>query len=300
MLNKIIVENHLGDALSLDLANPYEVGIAITDITGLGPGKAEVGIITIANLDGGRVNSVRMPTRNIVITLEIIGYNVDEIRHIVYKHFPIKKTIVLSFDTDERQSQILGVVESNEPVIFSSKQKIPISIVCPIPWFHAIDMQTTLFSGIEPLFEFEFENYDSETGNLEFGEIYNSTEKSVYYNGDVDVGLKMTIHAVGSAGNVTIYNSETREFVKLDSAKLTALTGSGIKNGDDIIIQSVTGSKSAYLLRDGTYTNIINCLDKGSSWFVLVKGDNLFAFSAETGTENLQFTVENQILFEGV
>ena len=54
------------------------------------------------------------------------------------------------------------------------------------------------------------------------------------------------------------------------------------------------------LLRNGLYTNILNCLDRDSDWFQLSKGDNLFAFVAEEGTSNLQFRIQNKIVYEGV
>ena len=54
------------------------------------------------------------------------------------------------------------------------------------------------------------------------------------------------------------------------------------------------------LLRNGIYTNILNALDQQSDWFSLSKGDNAFAYTADTGASNLQFQIANQIAYEGV
>lgn len=54
------------------------------------------------------------------------------------------------------------------------------------------------------------------------------------------------------------------------------------------------------VLRNGIYTNILNCLDKDSDWFQLSKGDNIFAYVVEEGTTNVQFKIENRTAFEGV
>jgi hypothetical protein len=78
------------------------------------------------------------------------------------------------------------------------------------------------------------------------------------------------------------------------------MTGSGIVFGDDIIISTVRGQKYIKLLRNGEYTNILNCLDMDAEWFQLTKGDNIFAFTADSGSTNLQFRVENQTIYEGV
>lgn len=63
---------------------------------------------------------------------------------------------------------------------------------------------------------------------------------------------------------------------------------------------TVKGKKSITLLRNGKTTNILNCLDKNADWFQLAKGDNVFAYTAEEGSTNLQFKIENRVIYEGV
>lgn len=105
---------------------------------------------------------------------------------------------------------------------------------------------------------------------------------------------------IGEASNITIYNTGTREVMRIDTDKLEKFTGSGIIAGDEIIICTVKGNKSITLLRNGKTTNILNCLDKNADWFQLAKGDNIFAYTAEYGSTNLQFKIENRIVYEGV
>jgi hypothetical protein len=54
------------------------------------------------------------------------------------------------------------------------------------------------------------------------------------------------------------------------------------------------------LIREGVSYNILNCLDKNTDWFTLAKGDNIFAFTADSGVTNLQFRIENKVIYEGV
>ena len=105
---------------------------------------------------------------------------------------------------------------------------------------------------------------------------------------------------MGEAKGITIYNTGTREIMSIDTEKIKALTGSGIVAGNDIIISTVRGSKSIRLLRQGVYTNILNCLDKNASWFMLSNGENTFAYTAEEGIWNLRMTIENRILYWGI
>ena len=88
--------------------------------------------------------------------------------------------------------------------------------------------------------------------------------------------------------------------MKIDTNKIKNITGKGLVASDDIIINTTKGNKSITLLREGVSYNILNCLGKNPDWFTLTKGDNIFAFTAETGITNLQFIVENKIVYEGV
>ena len=136
--------------------------------------------------------------------------------------------------------------------------------------------------------------------SFEMGVLVNNTEKALFYDGDADVGLKIFIHAIGEASNLTIHNLTNNEQMTIDSSKLIKLTGSDIVEGDSITIETVRGYKSITLLRDGIHTNILNCLTKDSDWFTLSQGDNIFAYRADTGSTNLQFRITNKIVYSGV
>ena len=157
-----------------------------------------------------------------------------------------------------------------------------------------------MFSGFEPMFEFPFKNDSLSEPLIEFGRIMNLKESTVYYTGDAPAGVNIFIHALGSVGNVTIYNTGTRDIMKIDSVKLETLTGYPIKAGDDIIINTVKGQKSITLIRDGIATNILNCLDRTADWFQITKGDNLFTYRTDIEVTNLQFEITNKVLYEGI
>lgn len=301
MIKSITVTNYLGDSLKLELARPELSGLAITSVTGLGPGKANINTTDISTTDGGLYNSARVPVRNIVISLLFLWKNtIEEARHLTYRYFPIKKKVTLLIETDLRKAQIEGYVESNEPTIFSNSEGTDISIVCPDPFFYSVEKSTTVFSGIDPMFEFPFSNEATTEPLLIMGEIQNVTDRIIRYDGDAETGVTITIHAFGPATGIAIYNTGTRETMRIDTDKLALFTGAGVTAGDDIIICTVPGRKSITLRRNGVETNILNCLDRDSDWFKLVKGDNVFAYTVETGSTNLNFSIENNIVYEGM
>ena len=300
MIKKITVTNYLGDSITMDLARPELSGFVVLSVTGLGPGKANINTTDMSNADGSIFGSAKLPQRNIVLNLKYLWKDsVEDVRHLSYKYFPIKRKVTLTIVADNRHVAIDGYVESNDPYIFNKDSWTAISIICPDPYFHSVGddgVNVTVFSGVESMFEFPFAIEDP----VEISRINKLTNQVVVYNGDAEVGITISIHALGSASNITIYNSGTREMMKIDTTKLATLTGSGITAGDDIVICTEHGKKSITLIRDGVHTNILNCLDRSSSWFKLSRGDNVFGYIADSGSENLQFSIEHRTLYEGV
>lgn len=303
MIKSVTITNYLGESVKIELADgDPEHGMIIQNITGLGPPKANVSMTDLATMDGSLFNSARVEKRNIMIYMYFsFAPTIEDSRQRTYKYFPIKKPLKFVIETDNRLVETTGIVEINELDIFSKEESNQISLVCDDPYFYSAGgNNVTVFFGTEPLFEFVFSNESLDEPLLEFGSIENETEKNIYYDGDSEIGVTITIHAIEEAGNITIYNTGTREMMKIDVEKIKELTGYGIIAGDDIIITTVRGNKTIELFRNGKYTNILNALDKMSDWFQLTKGDNIFAYTAEYGSENLQFKIENQIIYEGV
>lgn len=307
MIYSLAVTNFLGDRIRLELGKPENTGFLVKSITGLGPVKANVNTTEVATNDGSMFNSARLSQRNIVIEMvfvnSIYGEDIEEIRQKSYKYFPIKKNVELVIETDNRYVRTTGYIESNEPDIFSKQEGAQISIICPDPYFYSVSEDgdnVTDFYSIDPMFEFPFSNESLTEPLLVFGEIQIKTEGVITYTGDSEIGVMIYIHAIGPAEHINIYNTETREVMTIDTVKLEKLTGRGLIAGDDIIINTLKGEKSITLVRSGVSYNILNCLDKNTDWFTLVKGDNIFAFTADSGVTNLQFRIENKVIYEGV
>lgn len=304
MIKSITVTNHLGDSLTIELTRPDKTGfIVLPSTTGLGPTKATVNMTKAAMNDGKVYNSSSLNERNIVLALQFYQTateTIEDLRHKAYKYFPANTMVKLRVETDNRTTETKGIVETHEPSIFSANEGCSISILCPDPFWYSAKTNDTVFSGIRPTFEFPFENLSLTEPLIEMGVIENKTENVVYYAGDAEIGMTIVIHALGEAGDITIYNTTTRERMRIDTAKIAKKTGSGIITGDTITIETSQNNKSITLLRNGVETNIFNCLDKDVDWFTLVKGDNIFAYTAENGATNLNFTISNKILYKGV
>lgn len=301
MIKAITVTNHLAESIKLELAFPEKSGFAIRSIEGLGPVKADINTTELSTTDGSLYTSARTTSRNIVLDLLFLFKpTIEASRYLSYKFFPLKKRIKLFVETDTRTCYIYGYVESNEPNIFSKEEGSRISIICPDPYFYSNTLLTSVFSGIEPAFEFPFSNESLTDPLLETGIIKTYHFGGIYYNGEGRTGVIITIHATGGASNIRINNTKTKETMYINTDLILEITGVAFGDLDDIIINTNKSVKSILLLRNGEYVNILNCLDRQSDWFTLENGENIFAYSADTGVDNLLFKIEYRPVYEGV
>lgn len=300
MIKQVNVTNPKKETLKLLLADPYATGLLVTNITGLGPPQSDINYTELATGDGGLWSSSRTQPRNIVISLQMVDKDAEHARHVTYEYFPIKQLVRLEFITDERSLFIDGYVESHDDNIFSKTETTQISILCLFPWFYKIGEEASVFSGVKPLFEFPFSNESLTEPMIEFGYILRDTRATLYYEGDVETGLIITVHFEDVAEDISIYNVDTQEIMKIDTDRIVEMTGKAMQPMDDIEICTIPGQKYIRLLRDGEYTNIISALDRDSTWLKLRWGTNMYGFSARVGEGNLLVTFSYRTMYGGV
>lgn len=302
MIKGLVVTNHNGESLELDLFHPEWSGIIITNITGLGPPTATINFNELALVDGGIFTSSKIGTRNIVLSLRMMWDPlIEDSRLRIYKYFPIKKPISLEVITDRRHAVCHGYVESNPPDIFSSEESTQVSILCPDPFFYEMEQSIEIFSGVQPLFEFPFSNESLTENLIEFSVIHEDSRGVINYKGDADTGVLITCHVMfETVENLTLWNTDTREHMRIDTNKIKQLTGIQYSQGDDIIINTKTGEKSVRFVHEGKTYNIISCIEKDADWFKLTAGLNTFTFVADHGESNVMMTVSYHNAYAGM
>lgn len=302
MIKSIKVTNPKGESLVLDLFHPEKSGLIVRSISGLGPPKANINSTDLATADGALYSSARASTRNIVFNLQFMfAPTIEDSRQLTYKYFPLKKLVKIEVETDNRNLETSGYVESNQPDIFSKEETTQISILCLNPFFYDPNPSVTQFATVTPTFEFPFSNESISESLIEFGTINLDTRSTIDYVGDVDTGVLITIHALGSvSGYLTIYNVETQEKMVVDLAKIKTLIGKDYGSGDDIIISTVSGDKYVQVLHDGKYTNAIAAIEKLADWFQVSVGRNIFNFTVTKGIENLVMSFSYRNAYGGI
>ncbi len=309
MIKSFEVTNHLGESLELILAEPEKSGLAVLSVTGLGQVEADVNLTDLAGSDFHTVNSAKLTKRNIVMKLKYWGTDIEECRHITDKFFPVKKTITFKINTDHRELITEGIVEKNEPDIFSEKSGCQISILCPDPFLYSADTAIIPFGGIEPKFETPFSVEDNGLvdsdgwDQFEVGNIRLIKDKTIYYTGEAETGITIQVDAIDTVRTLEFYDldPEHNQKISIDDSILASITGgASISAGDRIIISTVKTQKSAYLIRSGVVYNIINALGMPVQWFELMRGDNIFSYTASQGEYDMDIKIKHRIAYKGI
>lgn len=310
MIKSVTAVNFKGESIKMDLFHPESSGFIIIKIDGIGPGKATVTKNDSKVYDGGTITSARLPSRNIKMEIQFLWVNsIEDVRHKSYKYFPLKKPITLIFETDTRTVEIEGVVESNEPDIFSSEESTNISIICPDPYFYASGENArskTEFSGINAVFEIPSDTgYSNESlteALTEISTLYVQSERGIMNYGEVDIGVVISVKPLAIVkGILTISNVTLGQNMSFDLNKIKTITEQDFHLGDELIINTLRGKKSVTLVREGKNYNALSCIDTRTDWIYLTSGENTFTYYLDgEGIEDIQFSVTNSILYEGV
>lgn len=304
MIYTIIATNAKGDSVELDLANPWAGGIAVTGASGLGPAEGTINTVNFATSDGALFNSSRIKSRDIELNLKFLGSDIEAVRHKLLRYFRVKHPITLDFITDYRHTYITGHVEKNEIDIFSNSEGADLTIVCPNPFFKLRDpakgKNSVRFTTSTPSFEFEFQDPNSNSPTLIFGEMTATGETMVVYEGDADASTIVDIQFLGPASGVKLYNTTTQTRINIDTNEISRLLGSTIRAGDRLSISSGVGDKYVKAYRDGNVYNALSALDKDSDWIFLTPGDNLITVRADTGIDNVSAIVSFENLYESI
>lgn len=250
MLTRIDARSSQGEVLSLPLDDDSS-GLIVSEITGLDPVKATIVTSSFAQLDGTQYQTSRRENRNIVIKLDVdadyISTTVRDLRKRLYAFFMPKSNVDLSFYLSEGLTlDISGVVESFDFPLFVKEPTATISIICFDPDF--IDS-----SSIQPFFGMS---------------VSDLTEVEIEYDGEVETGVVLQLHANRNISQFTIYHRAPNGVTRSMDVAVPLVAGDVLK------ITTTAGSKSAILTRGGTQSSVLYGVSPQSYWMELFQGLN--------------------------
>lgn len=232
--------------------------IQIKKVTGLGPVTASVNTTPFGSIDGESLDGTHTPKRNIVITAALnpdwsSGQTYEGLRQLLYGYFMPERKIRLRFtSTHLAPVEIVGYVESCDPDLFSKDPEYQISILCPLPYFIAID--ATVVTGLTTDFA-------------------GATDTLIDYEGSVETGFVVDF-TLATGG--TAFTGEVRIMDKTPTTKLLIASPVTVSSTQFFRMSSVQGDKyiRRYPLPSGVYTSLLGSLVTGSEWPSLRHGVN--------------------------
>ena len=301
-LKHIAVTNAYG-RLQMDIKDQDDPDIVVVSIDGLGSPDGEVNISGGPTFNGGLLNSSRVGTRKIEMTLAIRKHGPagDAVRQKIYRHFPITGTVLFEVQTDSRTGYSTMVVTENSMNMFSETQHCVIGLESEKSYLNRGTNDVVKFYGVQPLFTFPFSNPSLTENLLVFSEGYDVQEKTITYDGDVKTGIIFYFDFMDLTGIIRFYNNTYSEGMSIDPDAVELVMGSPIQAGDRIVVDTRPRHKSATLVRNGVEYNILHAIERiGGTWINLYPGPNDIVYLADSGSNNVSMILEHDTLYEGV
>lgn len=295
MITEVSSINKGGESLNLDLFDPWSSGIAVKEITGLGPVKTELSLERYALIDGAFLKGARVGTRNVVLTLIPVGEDIQTERRKIYHYFPVGETVTFGVVTDQVAVKSSMIVESVEPNIFSERQEIGVSLIAIDPYWRSNSPSITGlvgFNDVTPLFQFPFKSADNPK-ELIFGDMSNSSGKDINYLGDADTGVVITFSFNGNVSNLTVINQTYDEAMIINKVK-------DFYRGEQLVIDTRPAKKSVKHIAGGKESFITGVLDIKSQWIKLHPGNNTIGLQFVGNSNDMDISIEYETLYRGV
>ena len=291
MFFNLNLENQSGDRIDMTTtANQY----ITSKIDGLNPPPGTISTSTYAGMDGSYLNNAFIEKRNVVISFQMRGIDIEKRRHLLYRVVKPSRYIKVYYKTAGIDVYAEGYVETCEISNFDALTSGQISIICPDPYWYSTVAIYAYYSQVTGAFHFPFPESDAP---FSLG-VYSTTDNIIIQNDGDEAGFTIRIEASSdetvpeiAAVTPTIYNADTGEYLQIKG---------DILKGDVITITTKTGNKTVTLTRNGVDSNIINRLVSGSTWLSLCEGMNTFHVQAVRGVKNLKVTLMHRNAYLGV
>ena len=164
--------------------------------------------------------------------------------------------------------------------------------VAPDPFFRLRKESYYKAAAVNGMFMFPLVLKDNYRDSLVFGEHKKTTFFNVYNTGHVPTGFKVTFYARGGAvTNPKLIHVRTQEYIKINKE---------LQQGESVIIDTNRGNRSVIGVIENEKSNYFIYKDIGSSWITLQVGKNEMNYSADSGINLLDVTIDFNYRYEEV
>lgn len=167
-----------------------------------------------------------------------------------------------------------GNEDSNNSIYFC---EFTFSLLCVNPMFKKVSQVKTIIAGEEPMFHFPWIMVENEPYVMSIRTAYSLLV--VDNEGDVPVGGKITLKAIGEVEYPSIENIGTGETIKILKT---------LQEGETVIIDTTDGDKKGITgIIGGQEMNYFKYWSINNSWFKFQQGTVLIGYSTENASDSL-------------
>lgn len=248
----------------------------LTQVDGIELPEIDMATYDIASIDGTKVSNIKMPDREITVTLYIRG-NVERNRRALHQLCRVRSVMRLHFVTKGGGKYIDGYVKSIDSNRFDNLVEMDLTFICPDPYFKAEQGVIADMSRTYGAFFFPFGmNRAVAVQDM----LRTATINSVSEN---ETGIIIRVTFLASASRLRITNADTGEYFEL---------AYGFSDGDILEINTIDGQKDVILYRDDNEYSLIAYVTDGSTFFQLQAGDNRFNYVLNGNPQNVNAEME--------
>ncbi|CAK7001868.1 phage tail family protein [Tissierella sp.] len=275
---KLIYTNSRGDSVELGQSAPF----FITNIEGLSNVDNIISTIKSPNQDGETETNATLSGRNLVIQGEYQYFDRQEGRNKLIKVFNPKLQGRLRYENSNIIKEINCRPEKTPIISSTTKSTVPfiINLFAADPYWkdlEEIKEEVAIWRGA---FEFPLEIPIND--GIEFGFREPSLIANIENNGDVPCGMKVEFKALGSVVNPSLFNVNTREYMKINKT---------MGAGEILTVTTHFQNKRVEMYRNGIISNAFNWWDLHGTFLQLDVGDNLLRYDADEGLDNLEVNI---------
>lgn len=245
-------------------------------------------------IDGADIENVRALPRGISMKFKLIPdirESIDFFTDIVKS----KQYVTLTERENGREISIKGIATIPPYTRMMAACEIVLDIYCGQPYWE--DLQTVIgeISMFLPLLYFPVAGqYFTPTGRP-FGVVDTDLKKTFINDGDVSVGMRILITALGNVVNPRISCSSGDQNGWYMQLTLT------LAQNDEVEINTVRGKK--YIKINGStvydgFPTLSYLTFVGSDWLQLETGENTFNITADSGADDVYFTLQYKRRYE--
>lgn len=261
----------------------------LINVDGQTVAETSISSSVLGGVDGDTVTNIQAQPRSIVLDFRIKqGVNVEKAKREILKIIKLKQRGTLEWEQNERTVVISGLIESIDMPRWENGVFMQVTMHCEQPFWEDIEDVVQEINEFINLHYFTESPYDMlyfpEDG-IPFGIYDTNRTKSFYNDGDVSVGIEITIRAFDTVTNPIIYD-QNGDFFGIgygDGDKKVVM-----QSGDTAVITTEKGHKTVKI-------NGVSVFDKikpHSKWIQLEAGQNRFAINSDDeNISNMAFSL---------